>query len=365
METPKKVVEADRCLICSTVVAKKEKLYIFGRSSIDFCEIIKSALNVNVRNFSASEQLFICRAQCYQRLTKFKRALDNFKKAKSELEEVYKATVHRTKRLCKDDDDAEGDVAKEVDEHVEQSSRGKVAKALRFPEATTCISSPGVLSEGQRCVLDEPFCGFLSPIQSNGGELLKRAFINTIAHSRNVVTSTPRNISRSSEGNSQPSNVRLSISYPSKTVNKSLHGSYQLIGKALAHGVPSRIANAAMNCQPVRKHIVEKTLGILKKEVMELCSKTNPSLLRKSSKEGLTDFDLQHVCEEWKVRAPLFYSFLMTSASNKRTKASSWFGSVAVAGSVLLKQRNKQMDATSSLLGIMMKTKSIEVRCAK
>lgn len=365
METPKKVVEADRCLICSTVVVKKEKLYIFGKSTIDFCEIIKSALNVNVRNFSASEQLFICRAQCYQRLTKFKRALDNLKKPKSELEEVYKATVHRTKRLCKDD--AEGDVAQEVDEHVEQSTRGKVAKALRFSEATTCTSSPGAspvaLSEGQRCVLDEPFCGFLSPIQSNG-ELLKRAFINTITHSRNVVTSTPRNMSRNSEGNSQTSNVKLSISYPSKSVNKFLQGSYQLIGKALACGIPSRIANAAMNCQPVRKHIVEKTLGILKKEVMELCSKKNPSLLRKSSKEGLTDFDLQHVCEEWKVRAPLFYSFLMTSASNKRTKASSWFGSVAVAGSVLLKQRNKQMDATSSLLGIMMKTKSIEV-CSK
>ena len=367
METPKKVVAADRCFICSTVVAKKEKLYIFGKSSIDFCEIIKSALNVNVRNFSASEQLFICRAQCYQRLTKFKRALDNFKKAKSELEEVYKATVHRTKRLCKDD--AEGDVAKEVDEHVEQSTRGKVAKGLRFSESTTCTSSPGASlvpqAEGQRCVLDEPFCAFLSPIhQSNGGELLKRGFINTIVHSRNVVTSTPRNLSRNSEGNSQTSNVKVSISYPSKSVNKSIDGSYQLIGKALVHGIPSRIANAAMNCQPVRKHIVEKTLGILKKEVMELCSKKNPSLLRKSTKEGLTDFDLQHVCEEWKVRAPLFYSFLMTAACNKRTKASSWFGSVAVAGSVLLKQRNKQMDATSSLLGIMMKTKSIEVCCS-
>ena len=98
METPKKVIEADRCLICSTVVAKKEKLYIFGKLSIDFCEIIKSALNVNVRNFSASEQLFICRAQCYQRLTKFKRTLNNLKKAKSELEEVYKATVHTRER---------------------------------------------------------------------------------------------------------------------------------------------------------------------------------------------------------------------------------------------------------------------------
>ena len=261
MGTPKKVVETDRYLICSTVVAKKEKLYSFGKSSIDFCEIMKSALNVNMRNFSASEKLFICRAQCYQRLTKFKRALDNLKKAKSELEEVYKATVHRTKRLCKDD--AEGDVAKEVDEHVEQSTRGKVVKVLRFSEATTCTSSPGAspvaLSEGQRCVLGEPFC-FLSPIQSNGGELLKRAFINTIAHSRNVVTSTPRKISRNSEGNSQTSNVKLSISYPSKCVNKSLHGSYELIGKALVHGIPSRIANAAKNCQPVRRHIIEKTL---------------------------------------------------------------------------------------------------------
>ena len=355
MGTPNKVVDIDPCFICSKVVAKKEKVYIFGKSSIDFCEIIKSALNVNVRNFSASEQLFICRAECYQRLTKFKRALDNLNKAKSELEEVYKATVHRTKRLCKDN--AEEDVAKEVDKHLEQSTRGKAAKVLHFSEAATSASSPGAspdaLSDGQSGVLDESFC-LLSPIQSNGGQLFKRAFINTIAHSRNIVTSTPRK-TYWEQDNSQSYNVKISTSYPTKNVNKSLHGSYQLIGKALAHGIPSRVANAAMNCQPVCKHIVAKTLGTLKKEVMGLCSKNNPSLLRKSSKEGLTDFDLQHVCEEWKVRAPLFYSFLMTS---------SWFGSVAVAGSVLLKQRSKEMDATSSLLGIMMKTKSIEV-CSK
>ena len=59
METPKKVVEAVvRCFICATVVPKKEKLYIFEKSSIDFCGIINSALNVNVRNYSASDQLF-------------------------------------------------------------------------------------------------------------------------------------------------------------------------------------------------------------------------------------------------------------------------------------------------------------------
>ena len=59
METPKKVVEAVvRCFICATVVTKKEKLYIFEKSPIDFCRIINSALNVDVRNYSASDQLF-------------------------------------------------------------------------------------------------------------------------------------------------------------------------------------------------------------------------------------------------------------------------------------------------------------------
>ena len=85
-----------------------------------------------MRNFSATEQLFICRAQCYKRLTKFKHALDNLKKAKSELE-VYKATVHHTKRLCKDD--AEGDVAaKGVDKHVDCTSKTRTVIG-RFPIA--------------------------------------------------------------------------------------------------------------------------------------------------------------------------------------------------------------------------------------
>lgn len=48
---------------------------------------------------------------------KFKCVLDNFKKVKSELEEVYKVIVYCMKRLCKDD--VEGDVVKEVDEYVE------------------------------------------------------------------------------------------------------------------------------------------------------------------------------------------------------------------------------------------------------
>lgn len=50
--TPNKVVTPDRC--CSVVVPKKDKLYIFGKSLIDFSEIITSSLDVNLRSYSAS-----------------------------------------------------------------------------------------------------------------------------------------------------------------------------------------------------------------------------------------------------------------------------------------------------------------------
>ena len=156
--------------------------------------------------------------------------------------------------------------------------------------------------------------------------------------------------------------VRLSMQYPSKSLNKTLHGTYQNVGKALAHGVPSRIATAVMNCLPVRNHIYEKVMKVVSKEVIGLCSKKNPSLVRKTGKKDLEKFDLEDVCKEWRKRAPIFYSFLLTSAVNKNTKRSTWFGSLAVAGSVLLKQRNCEMSATAAIMGVLLKSKAAEVR---
>ena len=72
-----------------------------------------------------------------------------------------------------------------------------------------------------------------------------------------------------------------------------------------------------MNCHSVRKHIVEKVSKIVNKEVAELCSTRKPSILRKIDKEDLEKFDLQLVCDEWRERASVFHSFLLTSAINK------------------------------------------------
>ena len=50
----------------------------------------------------------------------------------------------------------------------------------------------------------------------------------------------------------------LSVQYPSKTMNKTHCGSYQTIGKALTHIIPSQIANAVMKNPTLRNHVVEK-----------------------------------------------------------------------------------------------------------
>ena len=52
--TPNKVVAPDRCFVFSVAVPKKDKLDIFGKSLIDFCEVITSSLDVNVRSYSVN-----------------------------------------------------------------------------------------------------------------------------------------------------------------------------------------------------------------------------------------------------------------------------------------------------------------------
>ena len=62
----------------------------------------------------------------------------------------------------------------------------------------------------------------------------------------------------------------------------------------------------------------------------------NPSLLHKSGPAEMENFSFQKLCEEWKQRVPLFYSFLVTCATVKE-KGCDWTPAIAIAGSALLK----------------------------
>ena len=194
--------------------------------------------------------------------------------------------------------------------------------------------------------------------QYSGAELVRQAFSAPLSMSTPVSTQRRSNQSQATE----TATVKLSVSYSSKTVNKTLTKDYEALGKALIHGLPSRIATAVLKCAPLTHLVIEKVFRLLKTEVGDLCSKKNPSLLRNSSKEDLVNFDLEKLCNEWKERAPLFYAFLLTACtSGHRQKTTTWLPSMAIAGSILLKQRNPHMNATASIMSLLLKTRSIEV----
>ena len=72
-EIPKKVLQINLCYICSVAVDKKEKIYIFGKSSVDLSAIFRSSLDVTVSSYSDTafdtSELSICKSCLDRRLT--------------------------------------------------------------------------------------------------------------------------------------------------------------------------------------------------------------------------------------------------------------------------------------------------------
>ena len=105
--------------------------------------------------------------------------------------------------------------------------------------------------------------------------------------------------------------VKVIVDYPSKTASKMLEPCYEALGKALVHGPPERLASAVVKCEPVVNIVIKHVLRKVSREVNDLCSRKNPSLLRTASKEDLKKFSMEPMCHEWKERAPISYAFLM------------------------------------------------------
>lgn len=137
---------------------------------------------------------------------------------------------------------------------------------------------------------------------------------------------------------------------------------FAVLGKAICNGSPQRIARAVLKSITLRKIVVEKVLQLMNTQLNDICSRKRPSILRANTKEEIANFDFEEVCLEWKERAPIFYAFLMTCAAIKKEKAPERLPSVAVSGSILLKQRNSHMNGCATVLGILIKSRSLEVR---
>lgn len=350
----------------------KEKIYVFGKSALDISSLIIRGTKVDLSVYVDCEKLAICRTKCYNRLVRYKNALHKVDEIGKEIRRDFDGDVPlRVKRLAKDPGKSlEAKKSLNFGDPCSSFSSPRAATSGGKPVATNVVANPGI------CLSPIPF-GVLNPsanlapvfAPSRAQSLVQKAF-KGFSGSPAMFTSTPLRKTEThtdltelsfEESREKETKVHLSVEYPSKTIRKELKDDYAVLGKAIVHGRPQQIARAALKNETLKKVIVEKVLQLMTLQVNGLCSRRQPSMLRNTTKEGIAEFDFKKLCFEWKERAPLLYAFLMTCTSSKRQDNPEWLPSVSVAGSILLKQRNSHMNGCAAILGILLKSKSLEV----
>ena len=344
--------------------------------------MILRATKLDLAHYVGCDKFAICRVSCYKRLTRFKNALQKVEDIEYEIAREFNLLLPvSVKRMAKD-----------VEENALQTSKRSLtyegsnvkpvaitSEVLPLASDTEEFNLDGSVSKPNASAFDVPghifgggTCSLIAPnIDSNTVHQPAEGCIKIAKSPKSceIKTSTPINKAKPSsfeqpdvEPVKKQTKVFLTVRYPSKTVRKELTDDFETLGKAIAHGSPQRIAKAALKIVTLKKHILEKVLKLLTLQVSGLCSRRNPSMLRAKTKEDFASFEFQNLCIEWKEKVPLFYAFLMTVATFKNKNDQQWFPSVAIAGSILLKQRNSRMNGCATILGILLKTRSIEVR---
>ena len=261
------------------------------------------------------------------------------KEIKTELKSAYSESGRRAKRLLRTENINDLTSGTSVKKHLSFVSLNE------FP--STCSSSHLTPSSSPLPRLT------ISPIGKPQGCLFDNGTFSLVrsAFATPFATSSPK-IKQTNLQKTETA-TKVVIEYPSKTVNKTLSGDMEPIVKAFAHG------STLKNCKNSSKMQDFENGNHLSRSTHR-CIRDESTLFKEKSIDPQKN--KQRLRNEWKEHAPVFYSFLLTCSSSKNTSTTAnWFPSIEVTGSFLFKQRNSHMNASSSALGILIKTGSIEV----
>lgn len=133
------------------------------------------------------------------------------------------------------------------------------------------------------------------------------------------------------------------------------------IGRQLATGTFKSVAAALMKHQGMRDALYEEACDVVNKEIKDLCSIGEPSLLRATSAEDLACVKWEKINNELKNRAPRFHQFLTASVSNPSHARNVFKKGAAIvppmcdAACQLLSVYNEGMSATRRFKSVILK----------
>ena len=350
-ETKEKSI-VNSCFTCKgEEIDKNKRTRLFGKSKThDFVGILRETAKIDLDIYSdkCGPTSFLCR-NCVNKLKR----LDEANKSVSELNKYFR-NLFNGRELTQNNEPKRRlhDTSFEVTEITR--------KSLKFDEQDDPLldsdSASGIEQKDVTLIVTQPFIP-TATVQPGQASQALTSNIDLCP----IFMSTPKKAPVNKK--TDESRVTISVKYPSKVKNKNIVGDFAKIVKAILPQNPTGIANVVVKSKQLREKVVDRLLRLIKTEIDDLCSVKKPSILRGTTKEKLLEFSLEKVCDEWAERAPMFHSFLRACCSKSRGTAKDleWSPAMAVAGSVLLKQRNKHMNALASIIGLTIKTKSLEV----
>ena len=158
-------------------------------------------------------------------------------------------------------------------------------------------------------------------------------------------------------GVKKATNVTVKVNWPSKESSRKLPDDLEPLGKMLLRGTYKQIAHSVWKNPDINKNLRELLLKDIEKEAAGLCSRKNPSCIRKTNKANMLSLSLENLSSEIKERAPLFHSVLSTFAINPHSRATYMkphFGPIAMAAPILLRNRSRYMTAIQLLVTIFL-----------
>lgn len=140
-----------------------------------------------------------------------------------------------------------------------------------------------------------------------------------------------------------------------------LKDEYRRIGRQLALGDNTSIARALVALPDVNEIIYQLIGKEITSEITGLCSKTNPSLLRKSTPKELSEFSWDNVHQELSDRAPRFMQLLQAATANPSQSRNILKNKEAItvpmldAGCKLISIFNEDMNASRKMKSVVLK----------
>ena len=134
-----------------------------------------------------------------------------------------------------------------------------------------------------------------------------------------------------------------------------LSGSLKKIGKYVGRGNKRSIAEAVVDNSAIRGEVVCALMSKAHKEITKLCSDSNDSILRMTTKPALEHFTWDRVWHELQHSAPLLLSLLTNLLPPAKREAVSIRPALCVCASIFLKVQNHKLNVVQTMIGLVLR----------